>query len=81
MNYACLLRFVTAIVLTFPLAAAGARAAAPKPADQAFQLQVLLDDEDNLELSWSIAPGHYLYRSRISAKLDGKPLALVMPHG
>jgi thiol:disulfide interchange protein DsbD len=57
----------------YPLAAVAALASV-KPADQPFRLSVLLDEEDGLELRWSVAPSYFLYRDKVSATLDGKPL-------
>jgi thiol:disulfide interchange protein DsbD len=33
-----------------------------------------LDDEDGLKLRWSVAPGYFFYRDKVSATLDGNPL-------
>src|SRR5262249_49253597 len=46
--------------------------ATPMPADQAFQLRAQLDADEGIELSWSIAPGYYLYRDKIVVTLDGQ---------
>ncbi len=35
------------------------------PPDQAFKLAVTPDSPDRVRLSWAIAPGYYLYRSRL----------------
>ncbi len=35
------------------------------PPDQAFKLTVTPDSPDRVRLSWAIAPGYYLYRSRL----------------
>jgi thiol:disulfide interchange protein DsbD len=35
------------------------------PPDQAFRLTVNADSPDRVRLSWAIAPGYYLYRSRL----------------
>ena len=35
------------------------------PPDQAFRLTVRPDSPDRVRLSWAIAPGYYLYRSRL----------------
>ena len=43
-----------------------------KPADQPFRLSVLLDEKNGLELRWSVAPGYFLYRDKVSATLNGK---------
>ena len=52
-----------------------------KPADQPFRLSVLLDEKDRLELRWSVAPGYFLYRDKVSATLDGKPLKVSTARG
>jgi len=57
----------------YPLTAVAALAIV-KPAEQPFRLSVLLDERDRLELRWSVAPGYFLYRDKISATLNGKPL-------
>ncbi len=56
-------------------------AAGPRPADEVFKLSVQLDEETGIELNWSIAPGHYLYRERIAATRVGKPLKMTLSHG
>src|SRR5947209_7475265 len=40
------------------------------PVDQAFVLASRATDHADLQLTWKIAPGYYLYRERISAKAD-----------
>jgi thiol:disulfide interchange protein DsbD len=40
-----------------------------------------LDEKDGLELRWSVAPGYFLYRDKISATLDGKPLNVKTARG
>ena len=74
MKYVRSIRFVTLALFALGVTAAAAFTASAKPADQAFRLSVLLDEEDGLELHWSVAPGYFLYRDKISATLDGKPL-------
>jgi thioredoxin:protein disulfide reductase len=81
MSLLCLIRFV---VLTALLAAAPSRshaASAPRPADEVFQLSAGRDDEQAIELKWSIAEGNYIYRDRIGATLDGQPVKFMSPHG
>jgi thiol:disulfide interchange protein DsbD len=34
-----------------------------------------------LELTWTIAPGYYLYRDEITATLDGRTVKLATPRG
>jgi thiol:disulfide interchange protein DsbD len=64
----------------YPLTAVAALANV-KPADQPFRLSVLLDETDRLELRWSVAPGYFLYRDKVSATLDGKPLKVSTARG
>ncbi len=64
----------------YPLTAVAALANV-KPADQPFWLSVLLDEKDRLELRWSVAPGYFLYRDKVSATLDGKPLKVKTARG
>jgi thiol:disulfide interchange protein DsbD len=40
-----------------------------------------LDVEDGLELRWSVAPSDFLYRGKVSATLDGKPLKVSTARG
>ena len=64
----------------YPLTAVAAPANV-KPADQPFRLSVLLDEKARLELRWSVAPGYFLYRDKVSATLDGKPLKVSTARG
>ena len=64
----------------YPLTAVAALAIV-KPAEQPFRLSVLLDERDRLELRWSVAPGYFLYRDKISATLNGKPLKVKTARG
>lgn len=70
MPYVRILGFVT-LLLRLAAAAVPAFAATPVPADQAFQLRAQLDAEEGIELTWTIAPGYYLYRDKIVVTLDG----------
>ncbi len=81
MSYVRTLRFVTFIAFIFALASGAAFAAGPRPADEVFKLNVQLDEEIGIELNWSIAPGHYLYRERVAATRDGKPLKITLSRG
>jgi thioredoxin:protein disulfide reductase len=69
MPYVRIFGFVT-LLLRLVIAAVPA-VSAPLPADQAFQLRAQLNAEEGIELSWTIAPGYYLYRDRIVVTLDG----------
>ena len=51
------------------------------PADQAFQLRAQLDEEEGIELTWSIAPGYYLYRDKIVVTLDGQRVRIATEKG
>ena len=51
------------------------------PIDQAFALTARATDRGNIEFTWQIAEGYYLYRHRMGAQVDGGgftagPLAL-----
>jgi thiol:disulfide interchange protein DsbD len=54
------------------------------PPDQAFRFDALLQAPDRVALRWTIAPGHYLYRHRTSAKAETAGVTLgtlAMPAG
>ncbi len=52
------------------------------PPDQAFQLVVNMKDSDTLESSFKVAPGHYLYKSRIQLISEDAQLSpLILPAG
>jgi len=55
------------------------------PANQAFQFFATVKDADTLHLSWTIAPGYYLYREKVQlALVNGKNVQLGtvnFPHG
>ena len=42
------------------------------PVDQAFVLNARFDKPNELTVGWQIAPGHYLYRDKLSFRVDGK---------
>ena len=42
------------------------------PVDQAFVLNARFDKPNELTVGWQIAPGHYLYRDKLSFRADGK---------
>jgi thioredoxin:protein disulfide reductase len=71
--------FVTLLLLASWLVPA--IAAGPKPADAVFRLSVALGEEDELELNWTIEPGHYLYRDKFAATLGGKPVKIETAKG
>ena len=80
MPYVRILGFVT-LLLRLVAAAAPVLAATPMPADQAFQFRAQLDEEEGVELIWSIAPDYYLYRDRIVVTLDGQRIRIATEKG
>lgn len=80
MPYVRILGFVT-LLLRLMAAAGPVLAATPMPADQAFQLSVQLDEEEGIELTWTIAPGYYLYRDKIVVTHDGKRIRIATDKG
>jgi thioredoxin:protein disulfide reductase len=81
MPYVRILGFVTLLLGLVITAAPPALAAAPKSADQAFQLRAQLDEEEGIQLGWTIAPGYYLYRDRIVVTLDGQQIRTATAKG
>ena len=81
MPYVRILGFVTLLLRLVMSALPPAAAATPMPADQAFQLQAQLDEEEGIELNWTIAPGYYLYRDRIVVTLDGQRIRIATEKG
>lgn len=64
-----------AVLLAFTASAAAG-------SEAAFALHASRGDDGALRLVWTIAPGNYLYRDRITAtNADGSPLALTLPEG
>ncbi|MFC3207600.1 protein-disulfide reductase DsbD [Aquamicrobium soli] len=53
----------------------------PPPADKVFGLTVERSGADGLTLHFAIAPGNYIYRDSLQAKLDGRKLPLALPAG
>jgi thiol:disulfide interchange protein DsbD len=52
-------------------------AQAPAPASEVFRLDAARAPDGGVQLSWTIAPGTYLYRERIGAKAqDGAPIPI-----
>jgi thiol:disulfide interchange protein DsbD len=70
-NFGLIALVMSAIVLSAAAVAQGF-----KPPGQAFQFQADRSKEGGVSLSWSIAPGHYLYRERITAAVAGRALQL-----
>lgn len=62
--------FVVCMMVLVPVSAAEADEEF-LPVDQAFQPKVSYEDGE-LAIDWSIAPGYYLYQSRISARVGGE---------
>ena len=81
MPYVRILGFVTLLLRLVMSALPPAAAATPMPADQAFQLRAQLDEEEGIELNWTIAPGYYLYRDRIVVMLDGRRIRIATEKG
>jgi thiol:disulfide interchange protein DsbD len=59
----------------------GADAQGFKPPDRVFQLRVERSENNGIRFNWSIAPGHYLYRERMTAAVAGRSLRLETPPG
>ena len=81
MPYVRILGFVTLLLRLVMAAAAPVSAATPIPADQAFQLRAELDEEEGIALTWTIAPGYYLYRDKIMVTLDGRRVRIATDKG
>jgi thiol:disulfide interchange protein DsbD len=75
MPYVRILGFVT-LFLGFVAGAAPARAAGITPPDQAFRFHAAATGKGGVRVDWSILPGHYLYRDRIKASVDGQPVQI-----
>lgn len=58
-----------------------ALASSPPRAEDVFELSASRSGADGLTLHWKIAPGNYVYRDSLHAKLDGLELALALPAG
>ena len=81
MSYVRIAGFVTLLLRLLMAAVGPVWAAAPLPAAQAFQLRAQLDEEEGIELTWSIASGYYLYRERIVVTLDGQRIRIATKKG
>ncbi|MCK1719479.1 protein-disulfide reductase DsbD [Bradyrhizobium sp. 141] len=75
MAYVRNLGFVT-LVLGFIAGILPAAAGGITPPDQAFRFHAEATDNGDVRVDWSILPGHYLYRDRIQASVDGQPVAI-----
>jgi thiol:disulfide interchange protein DsbD len=62
-----------------PRPAAGAATGDVLPVDEAFKLSAEATGPEQIKLTWVIAEGYYLYRSKISVLTDSKLIALGMP--
>lgn len=58
-----------------------AQSAAPLPAQDAMSLKASRADDGSIVLSWTVAPGVYLYRDKIAAKSGSQPAAVDTPPG
>lgn len=58
-----------------------ANADTPPPAQKVFGLSVERSGAGELTLHFTVAPGNYLYRDDLRAKLDGRPFPLSLPAG
>src|ERR1700738_3777785 len=61
---------IVGFLLAF-VSGAAVHAQRPPSADQVFQLRVTAGAAGALVLSWTIAPGNYLYRDKIAAATPG----------
>lgn len=76
--------WMMAALAVWMMAAGAALAQSSQPLDpaEAFVLEVTAGPEGDLQASWAIKPGYYLYRSKIEAVgPDGAPIPLTMPEG
>ncbi|QTL03737.1 protein-disulfide reductase DsbD [Aquabacter sp. L1I39] len=79
------LLLLLAVFATSPAAASGVKGlaafSAPKTAEPPFSVRVERSEDTGLALTWSVAPGTYLYRDHLEAWLDGRKLPLDLPAG
>lgn len=80
MSYVRIPIFVT-LCLALITGAVSTAAAGITPPDQAFRFHVERGGDGGVRVSWSIAPGHYLYRDRIAASVDGRAIHIVTAPG
>ncbi|WP_296739037.1 protein-disulfide reductase DsbD [Mesorhizobium sp.] len=73
MPYARVLAFVT-LLLSLWVGLVPAGAAGVASPDQVFQMRADRAADDGVKLTWRIAPGHYLYRDKIAATVEGRPV-------
>lgn len=77
-------RLLRSLVVFFPLIGISlsvAAAPAPRPADEVFRLSADRNQQQGIALTWSIAPGHYLYRDRLQVTFNERPVRLATPPG
>jgi len=73
--------FLILVILPAIFFAVLVNAQTPPPADKVFSLAASRVDDSALVLQWTAAPGTYLYRDHLNARLDGKTLVLNLPPG
>lgn len=77
-------RVLAAAALILPVLAGGTPAPAEARilrADEAFRVSAARGVDGSLSLTWRIAPGTYLYRESLKARMGGTPAALSLPPG
>jgi thiol:disulfide interchange protein DsbD len=75
MSYVRIVGFVT-LCLALITGSISAVAAGITPPDQAFRFHAERTSSGGVRASWSIAAGHYLYRDRIAASVDGRAVRI-----
>jgi len=75
MPYVRSLGFVT-LLLGFFAGLGPAGAGGIIPPDQAFKFRAEAAENGGVRVGWSILPGYYLYRDRIQASVDGRPVRI-----
>ncbi|HWK64354.1 MAG TPA: protein-disulfide reductase DsbD [Rhizobiaceae bacterium] len=68
------------LIATFLNTAARATPPEPLPPDEAFAVEPSASDE-SVSLSWTIAPGYYLYRDHFIVSMNGKDVAFDVSDG
>jgi thiol:disulfide interchange protein DsbD len=80
MPYVRILGFVTLLLALIASATLAGAGGITLP-DQAFRFRAQWTDRGGVQVGWSIAPGHYLYRDRIQASIDGRAVRIVTEPG
>lgn len=75
MPYVRIFGFVT-LLLGFIAGVGPAGAGGITPPDQAFRFRAEAAENGGVRVGWAILPGHYLYRDRIQASVDGRPVRI-----